>query len=459
VPEYPTKPDELTEGATAVTPEVLKTIADAYSNVPEGFTVHPKVAPQLQRRAASITSGPIDWGTGEIIALGSLLMQGRAVRLSGQDTRRGTFVSRFATIIDRHDAGEWTPLAHLSEDQAPFYVYDSLLSEYAAMGFEYGYSVARPEALVMWEAQFGDFVNGAQIVVDEYITSGEAKWGQKSGVVLLLPHGFEGQGPDHSSGRIERFLELAANDAFTVRQPSTPASYFHLLRRHTLREKHQPMIVFTPKSMLRNKAAISAPEEFTSGTVPAGHRRHPGGRRARRAGAAVQRADHVGPDGRAQEARGRRAAYRDRAARAAVPASGRGAEVGAGEVPEPRRAALGPGRAGEHGAVAAPGAEPDATAGRACRSTGCRVRSRRLRRSVRTPPTWSRTRRSCSRPSPDVYFTDRGIEELEARRGDESVTLGWVSERLQEFVDLNPEFETPVERLATWLARLDDEDD
>jgi 2-oxoglutarate dehydrogenase E1 component len=266
VPEYPTKPDELTEGATAVTPEVLKTIADAYSNVPEGFTVHPKVAPQLQRRAASITSGPIDWGTGEIIALGSLLMQGRAVRLSGQDTRRGTFVSRFATIIDRHDAGEWTPLAHLSEDQAPFYVYDSLLSEYAAMGFEYGYSVARPEALVMWEAQFGDFVNGAQIVIDEYISSGEAKWGQKSGVVLLLPHGFEGQGPDHSSGRIERFMELAANEAFTVAQPSTPASYFHLLRRHTLGEKHRPLIVFTPKSMLRNKSAVSTPDEFTSGT-------------------------------------------------------------------------------------------------------------------------------------------------------------------------------------------------
>jgi 2-oxoglutarate dehydrogenase E1 component len=265
VPEYPTKADELGEGTTAVTPEVLKTIADAYTNVPEGFTVHPKVAPQLQRRAASITSGPIDWGTGEIIALGSLLMQGRAVRLSGQDTRRGTFVSRFATIVDRRNANEWTPLAHLSEDQAPFYVYDSLLSEYAAMGFEYGYSVARPEALVMWEAQFGDFVNGAQIVVDEYITAGESKWGQKSGVVLLLPHGFEGQGPDHSSGRIERFLEMAANNAFTVAQPSTPASYFHLLRRHNLREKHQPLIVFTPKSMLRNKAAVSAPEDFTSG--------------------------------------------------------------------------------------------------------------------------------------------------------------------------------------------------
>jgi 2-oxoglutarate dehydrogenase E1 component len=266
VPEYPVKPDELAGGDTATTPEVLKAIGDAYSNIPDGFTVHPKVLPQLQRRAAAITSGPIDWGTGEIIAMGSLLLAGRAVRLSGQDSRRGTFVSRFATIIDRHDAGEWTPLAHLSEDQGSFLIYDSLLSEYAVVGFEYGYSVARPEALVMWEAQFGDFINGAQIIVDEYVTAGEAKWNQKSGVVLLLPHGFEGQGPDHSSARIERFLETAASNAYTVAQPSTPASYFHLLRRHALREKHQPMIVFTPKSMLRSKAAVSMPEDFTSGT-------------------------------------------------------------------------------------------------------------------------------------------------------------------------------------------------
>src|SRR5690606_14126232 len=150
--------------------------------------------------------------------------------------------------------------------QASFYVYDSLLSEYAALGFEYGYSVARPEALTMWEAQFGDFVNGAQSVIDEYISSGETKWGQKSGVVLLLPHGYEGQGPDHSSGRIERFLSLAANDEMTIAQPSTPASYFHLLRRHTLQAEHRPLIVFTPKSMLRNKLATSQPDEFTSGT-------------------------------------------------------------------------------------------------------------------------------------------------------------------------------------------------
>ncbi|NUR06631.1 MAG: multifunctional oxoglutarate decarboxylase/oxoglutarate dehydrogenase thiamine pyrophosphate-binding subunit/dihydrolipoyllysine-residue succinyltransferase subunit [Nocardioidaceae bacterium] len=265
VPDYPEKRGgELT---TAISEETLKRIADAHVNTPEGFTVHPKVLPQLQRRAAAITDGPIDWGTGEIMAFGSLLMDGRPVRLSGQDSRRGTFVQRFATIIDRQNANEWTPLANLSEDQASFFVYDSLLSEYAAMGFEYGYSVARPDALVLWEAQFGDFVNGAQTVIDEFITAGQTKWRQQSGVVLLLPHGYEGQGPDHSSARIERFLTMAADEAFVVAQPSTPASHFHLLRQHSLGEEHRPLIVFTPKSMLRRKEATSRPEDFLGDTT------------------------------------------------------------------------------------------------------------------------------------------------------------------------------------------------
>jgi 2-oxoglutarate decarboxylase len=263
VPDYPDKPAGDTE--TAIPMEVLKRIADAYVTPPDGFTVHPKVMPQLQRRATAITEGPIDWGTGEILAFGALLMDGRPVRLAGQDSRRGTFVSRFATIIDRVNADEWTPLSSLTEDQGKFYVYDSLLSEYAALGFEYGYSVARPEALVLWEAQFGDFVNGAQTVIDEFISSGETKWRQESGVVLLLPHGYEGQGPDHSSARIERFMTMAADEAFVVAQPSTPASYFHLLRRHSLGAKHRPLIVFTPKSMLKRKEAASHPADFTSG--------------------------------------------------------------------------------------------------------------------------------------------------------------------------------------------------
>jgi 2-oxoglutarate dehydrogenase E1 component len=267
VPSYPEKPEPTGELVTATTSEVLKRIADAYLTMPDGFTVHPKVLPQLQRRAAMLTDGGIDWATAEIAAFGSLLLDGRPVRLAGQDTRRGTFVQRFAAIVDRRTGQAYLPLQDLDDDQAKFYVYDSLLSEFAAMGFEYGYSVARPEALVLWEAQFGDFANGAQTIIDEFITAGEAKWNQRSGVVLLLPHGYEGQGADHSSARIERFLLMAAEDAFRVAQPSTPASYFHLLRLHALSAYHRPLIVFTPKSMLRNKQAVSAPDDFTGTTM------------------------------------------------------------------------------------------------------------------------------------------------------------------------------------------------
>jgi len=264
VPAYPKK--SAAKHGTAITMETLKKIADAHTTFPSGFTVHPKVMPQLQRRAAAITQGPIDWATAEILAFGSLLLEGRTVRLTGQDTRRGTFVQRFASIVDRKTGESWVPLKHLDDDQAKFHVFDSLLSEYAAMGFEYGYSVASPEALVLWEAQFGDFANGAQTIIDEFIVSGQAKWTQQSGVVLLLPHGYEGQGPDHSSARLERFLQLAAEDAFTVAQPSTPANHFHMLRQQALGELHRPLIVMTPKSMLRNKLAISEPSDFTQGS-------------------------------------------------------------------------------------------------------------------------------------------------------------------------------------------------
>ena len=264
VPAYPKK--SAAKHGTAVSMETLKKVADAHTTFPSGFTVHPKVMPQLQRRAAAITQGPIDWATAEIVAFGSLLLEGRTVRLTGQDTRRGTFVQRFAAIVDRKTGESWVPLKHLDDDQGKFHVFDSLLSEYAAMGFEYGYSVASPEALVLWEAQFGDFVNGAQTIIDEFITSGQAKWTQQSGVVLLLPHGYEGQGPDHSSARLERFLQLAAEDAFTVAQPSTPANYFHMLRQQALGELHRPLIVMTPKSMLRNKLAVSDPTDLTQGS-------------------------------------------------------------------------------------------------------------------------------------------------------------------------------------------------
>lgn len=251
---------------TAISQEVVKRIAEAQVNIPDTVTVHPRLLPQLQRRAAMIDDGTIDWGMGETLAFGSLLMEGTPVRLSGQDSRRGTFGQRHAVLIDRETGEDYTPLLYLSDDQARYNVYDSLLSEYAAMGFEYGYSLARPDALVLWEAQFGDFVNGAQTVVDEFISSAEQKWGQTSGVTLLLPHGYEGQGPDHSSARPERFLQMCAQDNMTVAMPTLPSNYFHLLRWQVHNPHHKPLIVFTPKSMLRLKAAASKAEEFTTGS-------------------------------------------------------------------------------------------------------------------------------------------------------------------------------------------------
>ncbi|GAA1398164.1 multifunctional oxoglutarate decarboxylase/oxoglutarate dehydrogenase thiamine pyrophosphate-binding subunit/dihydrolipoyllysine-residue succinyltransferase subunit [Luteococcus peritonei] len=263
VPYYPSKPSNA--AGTEVSKGVLEAVAKAYSELPEDFQVHKKVKPQLDRRAQQILQGPIDWATAELLAFGSLLMEGRPVRLTGQDSRRGTFSQRFAAIVDRVNNEAYVPLKHVSEDQATFEVYDSLLSEYAVMGFEYGYSVAAPDALVLWEGQFGDFANGAQTIADEFISSGFAKWGQKSGVVLLLPHGYEGQGPDHSSARIERWLQLCSENNLAVCQPSTPANHFHLLRQHAYVNWHRPVVIMTPKSMLRNKLATSQPEDFTSG--------------------------------------------------------------------------------------------------------------------------------------------------------------------------------------------------
>jgi len=240
-------------------------IADTQIAVPDGFSVHPKLLPQLQKRVEMLNDGSIDWSMGETLAFGSLLLEGRPIRLAGQDSRRGTFSNRHAVIVDNQNGNEWTPLRALISDESQFFVIDSLLSEYAAMGFEYGYSVVRDEALVMWEAQFGDFANGAQTIVDEFISSSLQKWGERSSVVLLLPHGYEGQGPDHSSARIERYLALCAEGNMTVAQPSTPASYFHLLRWHAKNPTRRPMVVFTPKSMLRLRAAASKLQDFTSG--------------------------------------------------------------------------------------------------------------------------------------------------------------------------------------------------
>ncbi|MFT4279928.1 multifunctional oxoglutarate decarboxylase/oxoglutarate dehydrogenase thiamine pyrophosphate-binding subunit/dihydrolipoyllysine-residue succinyltransferase subunit, partial [Microbacterium sp.] len=250
---------------TGVSTAVVNQIGDAFVNRPEGFTVHNKLQQLLEKRHDMSRNGSIDWAFGELLAFGSLLMEGTNVRLAGQDARRGTFVQRHAVMHDRANGQEWLPLANLGENQGRFYVYDSLLSEYAAMGFEYGYSVERADTLTLWEAQFGDFANGAQSVVDEYISAAEQKWSQQSSVVLLLPHGYEGQGPDHSSARIERYLQMCAQDNMTVARPSTPASYFHLLRRQAYARPRRPLIVFTPKAMLRLRGATSPVGAFTEG--------------------------------------------------------------------------------------------------------------------------------------------------------------------------------------------------
>ena len=251
---------------SAVPRDVVERIGDAQVAWPGSFTVHPKLQVMLAKRREATREGGIDWGLGELIALGSLLMEGVPIRITGEDARRATFAHRHAVLHDHVSGQEWTPLSFLTPDQAPLEIYDSLLSEYAALAFEYGYSVERPEGLTMWEAQFGDFANGAQSVIDEYVTSAAQKWGQRSGLVMLLPHGQEGQGPDHSSGRIERYLQMCAQDNMLVAQPSTPASYFHLLREHTYHRPRRPLIVFTPKQLLRLKAACSPVEDFTSGT-------------------------------------------------------------------------------------------------------------------------------------------------------------------------------------------------
>ena len=251
---------------TAISEEVARKVAATQIAVPDNFKVHPKLLPQLQRRVTMLDDGTIDWSGGELLAFGSLLLEGHPIRIAGQDVGRGTFSNRHAVIRDHNDGSEWIPLRALIGSENQFFVVDSLLSEYAAMGFEYGYSLERSNALVLWEAQFGDFANGAQTIVDEFISSALQKWGERSSVVLLLPHGYEGQGPDHSSARIERFLTLCAENNMTIAQPSSAASYFHLLRWQVKNPARKPLVVFEPKSMLRLKAAASTLKDVTTGT-------------------------------------------------------------------------------------------------------------------------------------------------------------------------------------------------
>ena len=252
---------------TAISEEMLRTIVDGLTRVPEGFHILPKVKRMLidRRRQIFEAGGPYDWGFAEALAFGSLLLEDIPVRLSGQDSRRGTFGQRHAYWHDAKTGAPYNPLLHLAEKQARICVYNSLLSEAAVLGFDYGYSLDYPNMLCLWEAQFGDFVNGAQTIIDQFIVSAESKWQRPSGIVLLLPHGYEGQGPEHSSARLERFLQACAEDNIQVCVPTTPAQYFHVLRRQMKRDFIKPLILMTPKSLLRAEFSTSRAEDFTSG--------------------------------------------------------------------------------------------------------------------------------------------------------------------------------------------------
>ncbi|MCF6445491.1 2-oxoglutarate dehydrogenase E1 component [Nereida sp. MMG025] len=261
------KSDKYERGKTAIKPETFKEVATALTTVPEGFPLHKTVARMLETKKNNLESGNnIDWATGEALAFGSLLTEGYPVRLAGQDSTRGTFSHRHSGLVNQDTEERHYPLNNIRKGQSHYEVIDSMLSEYAVLGFEYGYSLAEPNALVLWEAQFGDFANGAQIMFDQFISSGESKWLRMSGLVMLLPHGFEGQGPEHSSARLERFLQMCGQDNWIVANCTTPANYFHILRRQLHRDFRKPLVMMTPKSLLRHKLAISATEDFTTGS-------------------------------------------------------------------------------------------------------------------------------------------------------------------------------------------------
>jgi 2-oxoglutarate dehydrogenase E1 component len=251
---------------TAVDAALLEEILDGLERLPADFEAHPKLVRQLAKRREKYETDAIEWALAEALALGSMVLGGTRVRLSGEDSGRGTFSQRHAILYDHRDGTPYVPLQNLRDGQAEFEVYDSLLSEFAVLGFEYGYSVESPGDLVIWEAQFGDFVNGAQVIIDQFIASAEDKWEQESGLVMFLPHGYEGQGPEHSSARIERFLQAGAGHNIEVVYPSSPGQVFHLLRRQGLRRDRMPLVVFTGKSLLRHPRAVAAREELTGGS-------------------------------------------------------------------------------------------------------------------------------------------------------------------------------------------------
>ena len=308
---------------TAAPRPVLDRIVASLGARPDGFAANPKLERILSAERDAYAAGTVDWALAESLAFGSLLLEGTPVRLAGQDTRRGTFSQRHGVLVDPTDGTEYVPLQHVDAEQARFQLYDSVLSEYAALGFEYGYSVADRSTLVLWEAQFGDFTNGAQIIIDQFIVAAADKWGQRSSLAMLLPHGFEGQGPEHSSARIERFLALCADENLRVVYPSTAAQYFHVLRRQARSGWQIPLVCFTPKRYLRMEQSRSPDRRSRGRRLPPRPRRPvkaaAGDGRARRA---VHRQARARADGRPRRVR---RAGRGRAGRAALPVARDGA--------------------------------------------------------------------------------------------------------------------------------------
>jgi 2-oxoglutarate dehydrogenase E1 component len=259
--------EELQEASTAMSLDALQEVGRALYTPPADFDLNPKIARQLEAKRAMFESGEgLDWSTAEALAFGGLLTEGSRVRLSGEDCQRGTFSQRHAVLVDQTNQNEYVPLNNIREGQARIEIYNSLLSEAGVLGFEYGYSLADPHTLVLWEAQFGDFANGAQVIIDQFLASGETKWLRMSGLTLLLPHGYEGQGPEHSSARMERYLQLCAERNMIVANVTTPANYFHVLRRQLKRNYRKPLVIMTPKSLLRHKLAVSPLADFAEGT-------------------------------------------------------------------------------------------------------------------------------------------------------------------------------------------------
>ena len=371
---------------TAVAEDKLISLNEELLRTPEEFTVHPKLARQLERRRVAVEEGGIDWGQAEALAYASLLVDGIPIRLSGQDSQRGTFSQRHLVLHDVHTAETFTPMQHLDDASASFEVFNSPLSEYACVGFEYGYSAAAPEALVLWEAQYGDFANGAQIVIDQFISSALSKWRETSRLTLLLPHGYEGNGPEHSSARLERFLQLAAQENLRIVNCTTAAQYFHLLRRQALDPTARPLVVVTPKGLLRLKEASSTLGDLSGGGFQPVHRRRDrrqgGGARGSCCAPARSTTTCVGHEAHAG---GEVAVARIEQLYPFPTERSRARRV----VPLADGGRVGPGGAAEHGAVAVD--PPPARGGRpaTCRCATSAVRGARARPRATRPRTGS----------------------------------------------------------------------